>query len=236
LHPLVAALLVSLSATAASYLLPEEHSSSAVALIFLVGTYFFCLRVSSPLAPPHYGLALGGLLEEKRLQVACLLAETSRALLIATAVAALVLPPFWWGFVEWYGPTETFEWSRALSVDGSYSPTKWITDMVLWHLVAVALPEEAFFRGYLQTALGDRWRERFSSPSASLAVSILVVSIVFAVGHLATDFHPARLAVFFPSLLFGLVRARSGGIGAAVFLHAECNIFSQLLGQGYGLY
>ena len=47
---------------------------------------------------------------------------------------------------------------------------------------------------------------------------------------------PARLAVFFPALLFGWLRARTGGIGASVCLHAICNVYSQMLGRGYGVY
>jgi membrane protease YdiL (CAAX protease family) len=47
---------------------------------------------------------------------------------------------------------------------------------------------------------------------------------------------PARLAVFFPALLFGWLRARTGGIGASVCFHAICNVYSQLLGRGYGAY
>ena len=35
----------------------------------------------------------------------------------------------------------------------------------------------------------------------------------FALGHVATEVHPNRLAVFFPSLLFGYLRTRRGGIG-----------------------
>jgi membrane protease YdiL (CAAX protease family) len=41
--------------------------------------------------------------------------------------------------------------------------------------------------------------------------------------------------VFFPALVFGWMRARTGGIGAAVLFHALCNIFSATLARGYGL-
>jgi membrane protease YdiL (CAAX protease family) len=42
--------------------------------------------------------------------------------------------------------------------------------------------------------------------------------------------------VFFPSLLFGWLRARTGGIGAGTAYHASCNLFASLLGRGYGLF
>ena len=50
-----------------------------------------------------------------------------------------------------------------------------------------------------------------------------------------TEPHPARLAVFFPSLLFGWLRARTGGIGTSVIFHAMCNLFVAVLARGYGL-
>ncbi|MFI5301533.1 MAG: type II CAAX prenyl endopeptidase Rce1 family protein, partial [Polyangiales bacterium] len=50
--------------------------------------------------------------------------------------------------------------------------------------------------------------------------------------HLATVHDPARLAVFFPSLLFGWMRARTGGIGAGIAFHAACNLLSDGLARG----
>jgi hypothetical protein len=46
----------------------------------------------------------------------------------------------------------------------------------------------------------------------------------------------ARLAVFFPALVFGWLRARTGGIGAGVIYHAACNLFASYLGESYGLF
>ena len=58
---------------------------------------------------------------------------------------------------------------------------------------------------------------------------------IFAVGHLLTEPYPGRLAVFFPSLVFGFLRAREGGVGASIVFHALCNLFASYLGQSYGL-
>jgi membrane protease YdiL (CAAX protease family) len=65
---------------------------------------------------------------------------------------------------------------------------------------------------------------------------LLATAAIFAVGHLATVQLPARLAVFFPALIFGWLRSKTGGIGASVGFHAFCNVYSQALGRGYGLY
>jgi membrane protease YdiL (CAAX protease family) len=103
-------------------------------------------------------------------------------------------------------------------------------------LLGVAFPEEVFFRGYLQSALDRVWPPRFRLLGARLGPGLLVASAVFALGHLLTDPHPTRLAVFFPSLAFGFLRARSGGVGAAIVFHAACNLFASYLGRSYGLY
>ena len=44
---------------------------------------------------------------------------------------------------------------------------------------------------------------------------------------------PARLAVFFPGLLFGWIRAWRGGMGAAMAVHAASNIWSEILLSGW---
>jgi hypothetical protein len=175
-------------------------------------------------------------MEASPLSPARLTGDFFRALAAATVVALLVLPPFWWGFVHYNTLESAFDLQRAFTWEGSSAPAKWLLEMTLWHVLGVALPEEAFFRGYLQTSLQERFKRTLRFGPVELNWSIVIVSAFFALGHLATDPHPARLAVFFPSLLFGVVRSTTGGIGAAVFLHAQCNLFSQWLGQGYGLY
>jgi membrane protease YdiL (CAAX protease family) len=42
--------------------------------------------------------------------------------------------------------------------------------------------------------------------------------------------------VYFPSLAIGWLRARTGGIGAGVAVHASCNVFSEMLGKGFRVY
>jgi membrane protease YdiL (CAAX protease family) len=62
----------------------------------------------------------------------------------------------------------------------------------------------------------------------------VVTSAVFALGHLATELNPNRLAVFFPALLFGWLRSRTRGVGASITLHALCNLFASYLARSYG--
>lgn len=233
---MLVALGVSLLAAGVSHLLPIDYASGGVAFVFLASTYLLCLRVGHPKPPDYYGLSLGGLMEPSALSLARLTRETMRAFGVATLVALIVLPPFWLGFLSWYAPETEFSLRDAFVWEGDSAPARWLFEMSLWHVLGVALPEEAFFRGYLQTSLNERFRSGPRLGPIELNGAIVISSLIFALGHVATDPHPSRLAVFFPSLLFGVVRGATGGIGAAVFLHAECNLFSQWLGQGYGLY
>ncbi len=232
-HPLFWALLVSGGALTLSAFSPEEHAASAVGLLFLAATYALALGRHSPHAPDHYGLAFGGLMEDSALSARRMMKETARAFLIASALSALVLPPFYFGFVGWYTPVSEFSFARAFasSPGSGNSPS----DLVLGHLIVVALSEEAFFRGYLQTALDDKWKGGLRVGGHRVGPSLFVTSAVFALGHLLTSPELSRLAVFFPSLLFGLLRIGTGGIGASVFFHTQCNLASAFLLRGFGL-
>lgn len=234
-HPLVLAITTSAAATALSYLAPTQHAAEGVGLVFLVATYFGCLRRDHPRSPAHYGLALGGVLLPAPLDAHRIARETARAVLVANLIAVVILPVFFIGFRLWYDVDVPFDTDRVWRAYGT-SPVTGLLNLVLAHLLVVALPEEAFFRGYLQTSLEDRFNWSRSIGGIRVSWGLLLSSAIFAVGHVATAPDAGRLAVFFPSLLFGVLRQKTRGIGASVVLHAECNVFAALLGRGYGLY
>ena len=111
-----------------------------------------------------------------------------------------------------------------------------LLDDVSGQLLVIALPEEAFFRGYLQSALDQtltpRWTHPRRRPRARLAP---LGGDLRGRSLLHEPASRARLAVFFPALLFGCSRARTRGVGAGVAFHAACNLFSATLARGYGL-
>jgi uncharacterized protein len=212
-----------------SYLVPAEYSASAVGFVFLGATYWLCLR--EPRSPRIYGLALGGLMESAPLEPGRLLRETMRALAVALFLGFLIFPLFYWAFLFWHRPTAPFSLSRMAHALSGGRALGYL-DLGLGHLLAVALPEEAFFRGYLQSELA---RKTPTSTFRAQALAIFLTSVIFALGHFLTFPHPARLAVFFPSLAFGVLRARTGGIGASVLFHALCNLYSAALFAGFQL-
>lgn len=223
-RPLLTALVTTIVVTAVSYLTPDRYAATAVGVTFLAATWWLVLRRDGRTIRAH-GLSLGGLLEPEPLEARRILRDALRAAAWAAGLAVIVFPAFWVGFRLYWHPHAHF----GLRLPGS------VFDEVAGQFVVIALPEEAFFRGYLQTALDDAWPPRVRVLGARLGPGLLVSAAIFAVGHLLTIRHPARLAVFFPALVFGWLRARTGGIGASVAFHASCNLFSAALMRGYGL-
>jgi membrane protease YdiL (CAAX protease family) len=225
IRPLAVAALTTAFVTALSYGGPAEHAASAVGLAFLGVTYWLTLRDPAEDGAARYGLSLGGLFDAAPLDWGKLVRSAASELGFALLVAAIVFPPFWVGYRAWWSPVMPF---RA-------APLSSVAEDVLGQFLVIALPEEAFYRGYLQTRLDEAWPRRVRLLGAVVGPSLLVTSLVFALGHVATEWHPSRLAVFFPSLLFGWMRARRGGVGASAAFHALCNLFASYLARSYGL-
>lgn len=223
-RPLVVAVGTTAVIMAASSLLPPGWEATGVALAFLGMTYWLAIRGDDTERIRHYGLALGGLVELEALDPSRLLRDGWVAFRWALLLSTLFFPPFWAGYVWWNGTSGPF--LPALPPD--------FLNLALGHLLVIALPEEAFYRGYLQTALDDALTPRLKVLGATIGPGLILTSLLFALGHVATTVHPYRLAVFFPSLTFGWLRARTGGIGAGILFHAACNLFAVFLQHGYG--
>jgi len=230
LSELSKALWVSADVTAAVALIaaafPTSWHTTMVGFVFLAATWALVWRRDDAQVR-RAGLALGGLVIPGRFDGGAATRAAARALAWALGLWALVAVPFFLAWRFWWAPTLTFSLS-ARPLDTA--------DELLGQIFVIALPEEAFYRGYLQSRLDDVWAPRLGLLGARVGPGLVVASIVFALGHVATVQLPARLAVFFPALLFGWLRARTGGIGASVLLHAFFNVYSQMLGRGYGVY
>ncbi|HEY2511835.1 MAG TPA: MrtC family glutamic-type intramembrane protease [Polyangiaceae bacterium] len=223
---LVASALVTALVTAASAFLPEHYIATGVGFVFLGATWLLVWRRDDTVVL-HSGLSFGGLVLPGTFDARATARSALRALAWALGFAAVTFIPFFFGWRAWWG------------ADGHFSFTPHARELasdVAGQVVIIALPEEAFYRGYLQTRLDDVWLGRFRVAGAPIGLGLFVTSAIFALGHLATIHAATRLAVFFPSLLFGWLRARTGGIGASLTFHALCNLFSEALGRGYGAY
>jgi hypothetical protein len=213
-----------------------DYVHLAVAVVFLVAAVQLTQRRPGGVA--RYGLSLGGLLtpgtqpEPGLLGLARdlgqALREAAPAALRETAfaflLAALIFPPFIVGFYLWHAPTHAF----------SLAPPADLPSYVLSQVLVVALPEEAFFRGYVQGRLADGEARRVRLLGATVAPKAwLLQAVLFGLIHVVVDLNPMRFSVFFPALLFGWARARRGGVGAAVVLHALSNLLSDILVRGW---
>jgi membrane protease YdiL (CAAX protease family) len=209
-------------ATALSYLLPDSWAATGVGFTFLLATYGLVVQRDDTEQIRAYGLSMGGLLEAGPLSASRLLRSALGALGYALAAALVIYPCFWLGFRIW--------WKVGTFHPAPLGP---VMSDALGQLLVIALPEEAFYRGYLQTSLERELTPKLSIFGTQMGWGVVLTSAIFAIGHLFTELNPARLAVFFPSLIFGFLRIRSKGIGASVAFHAMCNLFSAYLLHSY---
>ncbi|CAN5871015.1 hypothetical protein BH11MYX4_BH11MYX4_61020 [soil metagenome] len=222
----VASAIVTAVVTAASTFLPDRYVATAVGFLFLGATWALVWRGDDQRVE-RSGLALGGLVLPGPIDRARLARSVGSALLWAALFAAITFVPFFFGWRTFWHARGTF---------GIHVQAWEALNEIFGQLVIIALPEEAFYRGYLQSRLDEAFPQRIRVLGASVGPALIVTSVIFALGHFATIREPARLAVFFPSLVFGWLRARTGGIGAGVAFHASCNVFSEVLGRGYRIY
>jgi hypothetical protein len=208
---------------------PERWHSAAVGGVFL-GAAWWLVWSRDDDSVRRAGLSLGGLVIPGRLDVRAITQRLARALGWAFGLAALVAIPFFFLWRRWWVASPS-----SLSLLLALRPIV-SASAIFGQIFVIALPEEAFYRGYLQSRLDEAWGTRLDCLGARVGPALLASAAIFAVGHVATVHALARLAVFFPALLFGWLRARTGGIGASVFFHAFCNLYSEALGSAYGVY
>ncbi len=97
-------------------------------------------------------------------------------------------------------------------------------------LIVVALPEELFFRGYVQGRLEDALPPRRTLFGAPVGAAWILGAALFALGHFLVTFEPQMLTRFFPGLVFGWMFARTRSILAGTIFHAACNLIMAVLG------
>lgn len=208
-----------------------EYVPILVAALFLFSAIRLAQREEDGVE--RYGLSMGGLLSpppdvpDGRFtfvrEIVRGVPSALKELGIALAVALVIFPPFAFAFRFWFGVRMPF--SLGVPPD--------MASMVLAQLIVVALPEEAFFRGYVQTRLTDAFPATRRIVGVDVSWKAIVLqSVLFALIHCVVDGRVVHLAVFFPGLVFGLLRAWRKGIGAALVFHALCNIYSEMLFGG----
>lgn len=142
-------------------------------------------------------------------------------LLWAFLFMAITFPPYVFAYRWWFG-----------RVDFHFALPDTFWKEIVGNVLLVALPEEAFYRGYMQTRLDGVLRGRVKLFGAEVGFAWPIATGLFALGHLI-DPRPDKLATFLPGLAFGWMRSRTGSIVAGVAFHAACNLWAQILRYGY---
>lgn len=109
----------------------------------------------------------------------------------------------------------------VLIIGKPIQPSRVSFSLIVPHLVLVAIPEEVFFRGYLQERIGNNLR------------GVLFVSLLFSVAHLVTRClgggcsgmgYLLALLTFFPSIVMGYMYVISGTLWANITFHFLANV------------
>lgn len=144
------------------------------------------------------------------------LGNLKTALVTCLIVSAIIFPVFLSGFFAFWKIVAGRE--VLIGIPDHFATT------VLWTFLGVALPEEIFFRGYLQTRLMERFPKGIDILGVKFGWGILLTSVVFALFHLITNPAPARLAVFFPALVFSWLKQRTQSVAAPALFHTLANL------------
>ncbi len=110
----------------------------------------------------------------------------------------------------------------------------WLLEMIATHGLGVALPEETFYRGYLQPRLEKLWAPKHTLFGVRIGMAAVLASFLFALGHFLGEWNPLRLGPFLPGLVFAWQRNATGSVVGAITFHAACNLLSEILSTQYG--
>lgn len=170
------------------------------------------------------------------------------ALTVVAKLVGLVLVPWLVGYhlYQWliFGyspqpclPTGLAAWFPARAA-GLGSPACVPPDAALlvpFHLFFVAIPEEFFYRGYLQTRLNEIFHRKWIVLGVPIGWGAVIACLLFAFGHSLVQLRWWHFATFFPGLVFAWLRERTGGPAAGALFHAWCNVIVQFLDAAWGV-
>lgn len=155
-----------------------------------------------------------------------------------------VLEPVLWveRATPWAGGLEDYLQRLCRTHNGAFWPSAWrlppewleygglaMVAAIAVEVFAVALPEEVFHRGYLMSVLEEVFPPRVRVLAVPFGLAAVLSSLMFAVGHLVGMAEAARLATFFPALLFAWLWRKSNSLWAPALFHAASNLLMAVL-------
>lgn len=188
-------------------------AAAAVAFLYLPGAFVWRRREDYR----DYGAVFANWKSDVALGLkACALALPAFSLVFA-AFVLVALPLLPDGIGTLVTPYASATTKVAFRLPGRFG------EHVLDQFLAVALPEEFFYRGFIQKRLRAVWPSGKQVLGVSMGPAFWCTAALFALGHLAI-LQPWRLMVFFPALAFGWLREKSGSILPGIIFHAMCNL------------
>lgn len=159
-----------------------------------------------------------------------------RSLKIFLVTSLLLFPPFL---------VANHFYQQGLGNSFSLQPLNNTPSLFFSQLLLTALPEEFFFRGWLQPLIGGWLRQRpprtpqrgalgrsESDPRAQY-LAILLTALLFAFSHSFIALQWWHFAIFFPACVFGWLREKTGAITAPVLFHTVSNLLAAWMGVCY---
>ena len=112
-------------------------------------------------------------------------------------------------------------------------PKKYLVETLLYQILVVGLSEEFFYRGYLQPLIQKKYN-RVIIKFLDLDTGVILLSLLFAIGHIFTYYTIFSLLTFFPSLVFGILRNKTDSIIASMIYHGFSNSIMVLIIHNIG--
>lgn len=98
-------------------------------------------------------------------------------------------------------------------------------ERVFEQMLAIALPEEFFFRGYLQTQLNRGFGRPWRILGADCGPGLVLAAVLFGACHLVYG-NISHLDRILPGLFFGWLRERTGTIAVPALYHGAANLIA----------
>jgi membrane protease YdiL (CAAX protease family) len=180
----------------------------AAVLFLYIPIIFLFIRKQHP---AFYGISKKGLFK-----------SIARALLAAIIIFPVYIAGFYIYMKHVYGLDVVFSITGLI-----HQPQSLIFSLNT--LFMVAIPEEVFYRGYLQSELRQCDKQKINLFGVKTGVSFLILNALFAAGHLIVIPDISRLAVFFPGLVFSWLREKDDNIAGSIIFHWLSDVLSFVL-------
>lgn len=135
--------------------------------------------------------------------------------------ATVTLPIFYLIIVFIYDGTATFNWQSLLKFSALSFFGKCFFGVVA---------EEIYFRGFVYDIFDVVFPQKVRLCNITINGAIICSSIAFIFIHdLSITWPPWGYMAFFPGIIFGILRERTGNIFASIMFHLSCNITAFLV-------